>query len=62
MKLVYQYIVIFFNFKPYQIIFIRYKPRIARLVVDEDDNGTFRLKRVKSNIFSYKCLISFKDL
>ena len=49
MKLVYQYMVIF---KPHQVIFIHYKPRIAtainsRLVVDKDDNGKFRLERVK---------------
>ena len=29
MKLVYQYMAIFFNFKPHQIIFIHYKSRIA---------------------------------
>ena len=29
MKLVYQYVVIFFIFKPNQIIFIHYKSRIA---------------------------------
>ena len=32
MKLVYQYMVIFFNFHPLQIIFIRYKSRIATAI------------------------------
>ena len=50
MKLVYQYMAIFFIFNPHQIIFIHYKSRIAtantRLVVDEDDNGKSRLQKV----------------
>ena len=54
MKLLYEYIVIFFNFKPHQISFIHYKSRIAvafsRLVVDEDDNRKFRIERV--NMFN----------
>ena len=32
MKLVYQYMVIFFNFKPHQNIFIHYKSRIATAI------------------------------
>ena len=32
MKLVNQYIPIFFNFKPHQIIFIHYKSRIAKAI------------------------------
>ena len=32
MKLVYQYIGIFFNFKPHYIIFIHYKSRIAAAI------------------------------
>ena len=63
MQLVYQYMVIFFNYKPHQIIFIHYKLRMAqplqvencdsnsRLVVDEDDKGKFRLERVKHQDF-----------
>ena len=51
MKLVYQYMVIFVNFSstsshlhPLQV---ENCDRNSRLVVDEDDNGKFRLKRVK---------------
>ena len=52
MKLVYQYVVIFFNFKttsnhlyPLQV---ENCDSNLRLVVDEDDNGKFRLERVKA--------------
>ena len=52
MKLVYQYVVIFFNFlttsnhlHPLQV---ENCDSNSRLVVDEDDNGKFRLKRVKN--------------
>ena len=38
MKLAYQYMAIFFNFSP--------TSNHQRLVVDEDDNGKFRLERV----------------
>ena len=41
MKLFYQYMSFSLIFKPHEIIFIHYK-----LVVDEDDNGKFRLERV----------------
>ena len=34
-------------FYPHQVVFIHYKSR-SRLVVDEDDNGKFRLQRVNS--------------
>ena len=51
MKLVYQYVVIFFIFKPIQVIFnplqVENCGRNSRHVVDEDDNGKFRLERVK---------------
>ena len=39
MKLVYQYMAIFFNFQPN-----------SRLVVDEDDNGKFGTEKVKTKI------------
>ena len=39
MKLVYQYMAIFFNFST---------TLNSRLVVDEKDNGKFRLERVKT--------------
>ena len=41
MKLVYQYMVIFFNFSPTS-------SHLRPLVVDEDDNGKFRPERVKN--------------
>ena len=51
MKMVYQYVAIFFNFKttlnhlhPLQV---ENCDSNLRLVVDEDDNGKFRLERVK---------------
>ena len=47
---------------PHQIIFIHYKSRIAnlRLVVDEDDNGKFRLERV--NMFNVSDSVYIKLL
>ena len=55
MKLVYQYMAIFFIFKttsshfhPLQVVNCDSN---SRLVVDEDDNGKFRLERVKIDIF-----------
>ena len=52
MKLVYQYMTIFFNFQttsnhlhPLQV---ENCDSNSRLVVDEDDNGKFRLERVKA--------------
>ena len=54
MKLVYQFIAIFFNFQinsnhlhPLQV---ENCDSNSRLVVDEDDNGKFRLERVKAEI------------
>ena len=51
MKLVYQYMVIFFNFSPTTNHIhppqIKNCDRNLRLVVDEDDKGKFRLERVK---------------
>ena len=48
MELVYQYTQ--FSLILIEVIFIHYKSRIAtailQLVVDEDDNGKFRLERV----------------
>ena len=51
MKLVYQYCAIFLNFPPtsnhfYPLQVVNCGSNL-RLVVDEDDNGKFRLKRVK---------------
>ena len=55
MKLVYQYVVIFFNFQttsshlhPRQVENSDSNPR---LVVDEDDNGKLRIERVKQGKF-----------
>ena len=54
MKLAYQYIAIFFNFSttsnhlhPLQV---GNCDSNLRLIVDEDDNGKFRLERVNHNI------------
>ena len=50
MKLVYQHMVIFFNFSPtsshLRPLQVRNCDSNSRLVVDEDDNGKFRPKRV----------------
>ena len=53
MKLVYQYMVIFFNFQttsnhlhPLQV---ENCDSNSRLVVDEDDNGKFRIERVNTS-------------
>ena len=52
MKLVYQYMVIFFNFSPtsnhLHPLQVENCDSNSRLVVDEDDNGKFRLERVKA--------------
>ena len=57
MKLAYQYIATFFNFStisnhlhPLQVENCESN---SRLVVDEDDNGKFRLGRVKKEQFDY---------
>ena len=51
MKLVYLYMTIFFNFLPtlnhLHPLQVENCDSISRLVVDEDDNGKFRLERVK---------------
>ena len=51
MKLVYQYMVIFFTFSPtsnhLHPLQVENCDSNSRLVVDEDDNGEFRLERVK---------------
>ena len=47
MKLVYKYMAIFFIFHPPQVTFIENCDSNSRLVVDEGDNGKFRLERVK---------------
>ena len=61
MKLVYQYVVIFFNFQttsshlhPLQV---ENCDSNSRLVVDDDDYGKFRIERVKS--LETKRLFSF---
>ena len=53
MKLVYQYIAIFFNFSPTSShlhpLQVENCDSNSRLVVDEDDNGKFRLERERVN-------------
>ena len=55
MKLVYQYMAIFFNFSPtsnhLHPIQSGNCDSNSRLVVDEDDNRKFRLQRVEDSIF-----------
>ena len=50
MHLVYQYMAIFFNFSPtsnhLQPLQVENCDSNSRLVVDEDDNGKFRVERV----------------
>ena len=52
MKLVYQYMVIFFTFSPtsnhLHPLQVENCRSNSRLVVDEDDNGKLRLERVKA--------------
>ena len=52
MKLVYQYMTIFFNFKTtsnhLHSLQVENCDSNSRLVVDEDDNGKFRPERVKA--------------
>ena len=54
MKLVYQYVVFFFNFKTtpnhFHPVQVENCDSNSRLVLDEDDNGKFRLERVESAI------------
>ena len=63
MKMVYQYMVISFNFSPSSNLLhplqVDNCDSNSRLVVDEDDNGKFRLERVNPynfEIFLYKLL------
>ena len=53
MKLFNQYIALFFNFQPTSShlhpLQVENCDSNSRLVVDEDDNGKFRLQRVKAN-------------
>ena len=54
MKLVYQEMVIFFNFSPTSShlhqLQVENRDSNSRLVVDEDDNGKFRLERVNEGV------------
>ena len=54
MKLVHQYMTIFFNFLPtsnhLHLLQIKNCGSNSRLVVDEDDNGKLRLERVENVI------------
>ena len=60
MKLFYEHVVIFFNLSPTSNYLhpqqVESCDSNSRLVVDEDDNGKFRLERVKYSI-SYLCQI-----
>ena len=57
LKLVYQYIAIFFNFPPtsnhLHPLQVENCDSNSRLVVDEDDKGEFRLENGKLIIMSY---------
>ena len=63
MKLVYQYMAIFINFSPtsnhLHPLQVENCASNSRLVVDEDDNGKFRLERVNKDamrMIQYNCL------
>ena len=56
MKLVHQNMAIFINFSPQ----VENCDSNSRLVVDEDDNGKFRLARV--NIIKYNIIINFSAI
>ena len=55
MKLVYQYMVIFFNFSVttnhFHSLQVENCDKNSRLVADEDDYGKLRLKRVKNIVW-----------
>ena len=57
LKLIYQYMAIFFNFPPTSShlhpLQVENCDSNSRLVVDEDDNGKSKLKRVKAELRSY---------
>ena len=59
MQLVYQYMAIFFNFPPtsnhFHPLQVENCDSNLRLVVDEDDDGKFRLERVKPAVG--QCLV-----
>ena len=61
MKLVYQYMVIFFNFSPpsnhLHPLQVGNCDSNSRLVVDEDDNDKFRLERVTTELLPLSCLL-----
>ena len=56
MKLFYQYMAIFFNFSPTSShlysLQVENCDSNSRLVVDEDDNGKFRLERINTDSYS----------
>ena len=58
MKLFYEYIVIFFNLSPtsnhLHPLQVENCDSKSRLVVDDDDNGKFRLERVKMLLTRFK--------
>ena len=67
MKLVYQYVVIFFNFSPtsnhLHSLQVENCDSNSRLVVDGDDNGKIRSVRFKSHqncIFAFSIIIIIK--
>ena len=55
MKLFYEYMVIFFNLSPtsnhLHTLQVENRDSDSRLVVDEDDNGKFRLERDNAHFF-----------
>ena len=59
MKLVYQYMAIFINFSPTSNhrhpLQVKNCDSNSRLVVDEDDNGKFRLERVNPSSANHVC-------
>ena len=59
MKLVYQYMAIFFNFSPtsnnLHPLQVENCDSNSRLVLDEGDNGKFRLERVNKWIYKWAC-------
>ena len=62
MKLVYQYIATFFNFSTtsnhFHPLQVENCDSNSRLVVDEDDNGKYRLERVNSLYYTSQCVKS----
>ena len=67
MKLVYQYMAIVFNFSPTSNhlypLQVGNCDSNSRLVLDEDNNGKFRLERV--NVYSYRihwCILDIRTI